>query len=247
MTLRLLCARLVATPLAAATFLFFWATGLLLWLAPPMRRWQHANSRFWSRVLLRVTRVRLRTEGLEKIPRDRPCVFAANHLSYLDTPVMAAALPIRFRFMAKASLFRVPIVGGHLRRDRHIAVKRDDPRDAARASIEAVRAVKEDAVSVLVFAEGTRSAGALQALKAGAAHIAIKAGAMLVPVVVSGTDDALPRGSLTILPATVRVRVGNPVEVEGLGSRDRDRVTERLQAEFVRLLGAGNGSVETAR
>ncbi len=225
-------------PLAAATFVAFWATGLLLWLLPATRGWQHVSTRFWSRILLRVTRVRLRTEGLEKIPRDRPCVFAANHLSYLDTPVMAAALPIRFRFMAKESLFKVPIVGGHLRRDGHIAVRREDPREAARASMEAVRAVKEDAVSVLVFAEGTRSGGALQALKAGAAHIAIKAGAMLVPVVVSGTDEALPKGSLTILPANVSVRVGNPVPVEGLGSRDRDRVTGLLLEEFQRLLAA---------
>jgi len=152
--------------------------------------------------------------------------------------VMAAAMPVRFRFMAKESLFRLPIVGWHLKRDRHISVRREEPREAARSMVEAVRCLRERVASVLVFAEGTRSGGALQALKAGAAHIAIKSGAPLVPVVIQGTEDALPRGSFMIRPATVRVRIGNPVEVEGLTPRDRDSLTERLEAQFRLILEA---------
>ncbi|MGH9674350.1 MAG: lysophospholipid acyltransferase family protein [Bryobacteraceae bacterium] len=231
-------ARFITTPLAAATFLGFGASDLLLWLVPPARRWLHVNSRLWSRLLLRLAGVKLVAEGLDRIPQTRPCVLAANHLSYLDTPVMAAAMPVRFRFMAKESLFRMPIVGWHLKRDRHISVRREEPREAARSMVEAVRCLRERVASVLVFAEGTRSGGGLQALKAGAAHIAIKSGAPLVPVVIQGTEDALPRGSLMIRPATVRVRIGDPVEVEGLTSRDRGILTERLEAQFRRLLEA---------
>ncbi len=227
---------LITNPLTLVTVLLFGISDALLWLLPPARRHLQANARFWSRRLLGAAGIRVQANGLEKIPRGAPCVLASNHLSYADTPVWIAALPVPFRFLAKESLFRVPVIGGHLRRGGHIGVRREDPRGAARSLVEAVRQIRDHGVSILLFAEGTRARGALQDFKSGAAQLAIRAGVPVVPLAIDGTDEALPRGSFTLRPARVRVAAGEPVPTAGLTARDRDSLTARLREETARLL-----------
>lgn len=227
---------LLTPPLAAATFLLFAATDMSLSLAAVTRRYQHAAARFWSRVLLRLSGVRLRVAGLENIPSGCPCVFAVNHQSLADTPVMMAALPVPFRFLAKQSLWRVPIIGGHLRRGGHIPVRREEARQAMQSLVEAARVVRERAVSVLVFAEGTRSAAGLGEFKSGAAHVAIQTGVPLVPVAVAGTAEALPKGAVSLRAAPVRVCVGEPIPTAGMTAVDRDTLTGELRRRVAGLL-----------
>ena len=90
-------------------------------------RWQHGCARFWSWLILKTGRIRVRVEGLENVPRNQSAVFCVNHQSALDIPILFVRLPVRFRFLAKRSLFHLPFLGWHLRRSGHIPVERERP------------------------------------------------------------------------------------------------------------------------
>src|ERR1700693_1397055 len=144
-------------------------------------------ARVWSRSLLLFARVRVKGEGLKKIDLGASYVFCSNHLSYMDTPVVLSSIPAEFRFLAKEGLFQIPFLGTHLKQAGHIPVPREDPRRAVRTMTGAGRIMREGRGSLLIFPEGGRSRdGVLQTFKEGAAYIAIKAQAPLVPVALVG-------------------------------------------------------------
>jgi len=195
-------------------------------------------ARVWSRSLLFFARVRVKVEGLQKIDLGTSYVFCSNHLSYMDTPVVLSSIPAEFRFLAKEGLFQIPLLGTHLKQAGHIPVPREDPRRAVRAMTRAGRIMREHGVSVLIFPEGGRSRdGVLQTFKEGAAYIAIKAQAPLVPVALVGTRKILPFGSAVFHPGRVRLRVGDPIPTEGLTLRDRGALTEAAHQQIADMLG----------
>ncbi|MGQ9635644.1 MAG: lysophospholipid acyltransferase family protein [Bryobacteraceae bacterium] len=215
--------------------------GTLSWLASladASGNLAHRIARLWSRILIRVSGLRVTVEGLEKIDSDRNYVIASNHLSLMDTPLVLAYLPLQFRFLAKRSLFRVPFIGGHLKRAGHVAIPREDARGSLKAMAEAAQMIREKGVSALVFPEGGRSMGQLQEFKEGAAYIAIKAGVPLVPVAIQGTLEVLPMGSVTVRPGRVRMQIGDPISTIGMGLQDRAVLTTELRAQIERMLAS---------
>jgi 1-acyl-sn-glycerol-3-phosphate acyltransferase len=202
----------------------------------------HRVARLWSRILIWVSGLTVEVEGLEKIQPGGSYVIASNHLSLMDTPLVLAYLPLQFRFLAKRSLFRVPFIGGHLRRAGHVAIPREDARGSLKAMTEAARMIQQRGVSVLVFPEGGRSMGRLQEFKEGAAYIAIKAGVPLVPVAIQGTREVLPMGSLTVRPGRVRLRIGDPIPAAGWTLQQRAALTAQLRAAIERMLSESAGS-----
>ena len=199
-------------------------------------RTQHRVARAWSRLLLWVSGVKVRVTGVGNVRPESSYVFASNHLSYMDTPLVLAFIPSQFRFLAKKSLFRIPFLGHHLHRAGHIPVPREDARASVRVMTEAARILRERNVSILAFPEGGRSDGSLREFKEGAAYIAIKAGVPLVPLAVSGTREILPVGSLHIRGGLVRLSVGEPIPTAGLGLRDRERLTAETRRRVAALL-----------
>jgi len=199
-------------------------------------------ARVWSRSLLLFARVRVKMEGLQKIDPGTSYVFCSNHLSYMDTPVVLSSIPAEFRFLAKEGLFQIPLLGTHLKQAGHIPVPREDPRRAVRTMTRAGRIMRERRVSLLIFPEGGRSRdGVLQTFKEGAAYIAIKAQAPLVPVALVGTHTILPFGSAVFHPGRVRLRVGDPIPTEGLTLRDRGALTEAAHQQIADMLGTEAG------
>jgi 1-acyl-sn-glycerol-3-phosphate acyltransferase len=196
----------------------------------------HRVARAYGHLVIWASGMRVRVEGLENIPRQGGCVIAPNHLSFTDTPLLMAHIPLQFRFLAKKGLFRVPFIGGHLRRAGHIAIPREDARGSLKAMSESARIVRERGVSVLVFPEGGRSRGELQEFKEGAAYIALKAGVPLVPVAIRGTREVLPMGSLVVRPGKVVLRIGTPIPTTGLTLQDRSRLTAELRAKILALV-----------
>jgi 1-acyl-sn-glycerol-3-phosphate acyltransferase len=190
---------------------------------------------FWARALLFTSGVRVDAAGQERVPRDRGVVFVVNHRSMMDVPVLMACLPVHFRFLAKESLFRVPFIGWNLSLGGHVRVDREDKRSAARALAQARRIIQAG-TSVVVFAEGSRSEGGMRRFKGGAAHLAIRSGAPVVPVGLAGTRDALPRGSIHIRPARVQARVGVPMETAGMTAADSEELTRRVQDRVSELI-----------
>lgn len=194
-------------------------------------------ARFWAGSLLRIARVRVRVEGAEHIDPNTTYVFAGNHLSYMDTPVLLRHIPGPFRFMAKKGLFQIPFLGTHLIQAGHIPVSLEDPRAALKTLSRAAQTIRDRRTSVLIFPEGGRSEdGVLQPFKEGAAYVAIKAGVPLVPVALVGTREVLAMGSATFHAGPVTLRFGQPIPVAGLTLRDREAMTEQAREQVVRML-----------
>ena len=145
---------------------------------------QHRIARVWAGMLLAVSCMRVRVEGLERLDPNGVYVFVANHGSFMDIPALLSTLPYQFRFFAKKGLFRIPFLGTHLQRAGHLPVDRSSPRASLKSMLEAARIIRERRVSVLNFPEGGRSLEGLHEFKEGPAYIAIKAGVPVVPVAI---------------------------------------------------------------
>lgn len=228
---------LITDPLIILATIILGSVNLLVSLFETTGYNQIRIAQFWSRLIIRIAGVKLTISGLERVLPDGSYVFASNHLSYMDTPVVLGHIPVQFRFLAKKGLFSIPFLGYHLQRAGHIAVPREDPRAAIKTMTTAAEIIQQRKISVLIFPEGGRTRdGALQDFKDGASYIAIKAGVPVVPVALIGTREVLPMGSLNIRPGYVTMRVGTPIPTEGLSLKDRGALTDRVRQEVVRLL-----------
>jgi 1-acyl-sn-glycerol-3-phosphate acyltransferase len=228
-------AALITDPLIVLATILMGTVSLATSLFDASGRAQHGVARLWARMLLRIAAVRARVEGLERIAPDSSYVFVSNHLSYMDTPLVIAHIPVQFRFLAKKGLFLVPFIGYHLKRAGHIPVPRGDARASLRTMAEAARLVRDRGVSVLVFPEGGRSPGAMREFKEGAAYIAIKAGVPAVPVGILGTREILPMDSLLVRGGEAQLRIGEPIPTAGLTIHDHRRLTQQLREGVLEL------------
>src|SRR4030095_14706394 len=140
----------------------------------------HRCARAWSWLILRRTGVRVRVEGLERLDPKRSYVFAANHQSIYDIPIVFASLPFQLRIIAKASLGRIPFMGWHLQRTGHVLVDRSKP---GAGVVKKMARLVAAGHSLIVFPEGTRSTdGSVARFKGGSFEIALDAGAPIVPI-----------------------------------------------------------------
>jgi 1-acyl-sn-glycerol-3-phosphate acyltransferase len=191
---------------------------------------QHRVAQGWARMLLRVSGVRVHVEGLEEIDPNASYVFISNHLSYMDTPVALAHIPVQFRFLAKRGLFQIPLLGTHLNRAGHIPVPREDARGSVKVMQTAAEKIQQKKISLLIFPEGGRSHdGVLRPFKEGGPYIAIRAGVPVVPIVMLRTRKVLPYGSGIVMPGTVTLRILRPIETKQMVLKDRGRLTEKLR------------------
>ncbi len=204
-------------------------------------RRQHRIAQVWGRMLMAVFLVRVRIVGAEDLSPDRPYVFASNHFSLLDTPLMFGFLPVEFRILARDGLWRIPFIGWHLDRAGHLPVNRTNPRRAVRNITYAAQKVRERRMSILVFPEGgRRRGGQMRRFKTGAAHIAIRSGVPLVPVAIDGTGEILPPGSWHLRPGVVEVRIGEPFQMSQR-SWTAKQLTESLRERIAELAACSGG------
>jgi 1-acyl-sn-glycerol-3-phosphate acyltransferase len=202
---------------------------------------QHRVAQAWARMLLRVSGVRVRVEGLQQIDANASYVFISNHLSYMDTPVALAHIPVQFRFLAKRGLFQIPLLGTHLSRAGHIPVPREDPRGSVKVMQTAAEKLQQKKISLLIFPEGGRSHdGILQSFREGGPYIAIRAGAPVVPIVMLGTRQVLPYGGGIVMPGKVTLRILQPIETKQMSLKDRGRLTEKLRDLISRELASSS-------
>jgi len=218
---------------------------------------QHSLARRWARASVLASGARLQVIGLENIPgyADRrshaaagirleqpPCVFAANHTSYMDTPVVFASLPFQFRILAKKELWGLPFIGWYLNRSGQIPIDTENPRATISSLGAGVKTLRQG-LSVFVFPEGGRTPnGELQPFLNGAAYLALRANVPLVPVALVGVYDLLPMHTRHFYHAprtarkTLKLVVGKPIDAQGLTLRDSDTLTARLRAAIAELI-----------
>jgi len=234
-------AALITDPLIVLTTVVYSSVCVVASLFDATGRAPRRVERAWAGALLAISRIKVRVQGLEKIVPDSSYVVVANHLSYMDIPVLLARLPVGPRFLAKKSLFRLPFLGWAMQGAGHIPVLREDTRASLKTMAQTARLVRERGVSVLVFPEGGRSPGPMRDFKAGAAYIAIKAGVPLLPVGLIGTRQVLPMDSLLVRGGPVTLRVGEPIAADGLNVHDHEALTRRLQERVAELAEGAYG------
>jgi len=203
-----------------------------------MARVCHDAPRRWSRGILWAAGTRVEFEGLEKLTRGGPQVLVANHESFFDVFALAAHLPVDYRFVAKEELGRIPVFGHAWKTCGHISINRGDRTAAVGSLDEAGRRIRDENVTIIMFPEGTRSpSGRLQSFKKGAFVLALQMGVPVVPVGIVGSRDVLPKAGWPVRKGTIRIRVGEPIPVEGLGMADRDSLVQDSWEQVAVLKG----------
>src|SRR5437868_12092596 len=160
--------------------------------------------RWWSSLILWAAGVKIRIHGMETLKLGEPHIFASNHVSWFDVPALAKILP-RYKFVAKAELFKVPIFGNGMRAVGMIEIQRENRKAAFGAYDLAAERIRSGN-SVVVFPEGTRGrAYPLRPFKQGPCVLAIAARVPIVPIIVDATIEIMPKASLWAQPGTIDV------------------------------------------
>jgi 1-acyl-sn-glycerol-3-phosphate acyltransferase len=248
MSLSYIRSLLITDPIIILATIVMGSISLLTSLFDSDGRIQHQISQIWSRMLLAVSGVKMRIEGLEKIDPGATYVFVANHRSFMDIPVLLAHLPLQFRFFAKKGLFLIPFLGTHLRRAGHLPVVKDNPRASLKSMTDAIRLLRAQGMSVILFPEGGRSKdGILQDFIEGAAYVAVKSGLPVIPIAMTGTREVLPMGSLQIMSGIVELRIGDPIPTASLTLKDRATLTQTMHDRVADLLSQSVSQPQGAR
>ncbi len=199
----------------------------------------HRIARLWGRSILLVSGVRVAVRGREHLDPGTPCIFMANHQSNYDIPVLLGHLPVQFRWLAKAELFRIPLFGRAMRGAGYIPIDRRNRAAAFQSLGEAAAKIRAGA-SIVIFPEGTRSPdGELKSFKKGGFALALQAGAPVVPVAISGTREVMAKGSLWIRPGRVTVTIGKPIPVAGGAFPNKEALMEAVRRAILAASGAG--------
>jgi 1-acyl-sn-glycerol-3-phosphate acyltransferase len=219
---------LVVIPLIALATAGFGCISLIAGLWDKSGREQHSIARIWARTLLLISLSPVKIIGREKLHEHETAVYASNHLSYMDTPVLFAKLPFQFRILAKQSLWKVPFIGWYLNRSGQVPVDSNSPRSLIGSLNRGVATLKAG-LPLVLFPEGGRAAtGQLQTMMSGCAYMAIKAQVPLVPLTLIGTYELLPIHAYALHPRPIFIVVGDPISTTGLSTRDADALTRRL-------------------
>lgn len=207
------------------------------WL-PAGGDWTFRSARIWSRWLLAWSGAKVESEFEAALDPRQGYVFLANHQSMYDVPTLILGVPGQGRFLAKRSLFRIPIFGWALAMGGFVPVDRADraaSRETFRIAVKRLQAGK----SLILFPEETRSRdGELLPFKRGGVLMALKTGFPIVPVGIDGSMQVRHRDGWAIRPGTIRAHYGRPIDVSSLEVSQSRELQERVRTEIERLKSA---------
>jgi 1-acyl-sn-glycerol-3-phosphate acyltransferase len=239
---------LIQLPLLTVITVICGSISLLVSFVDKHGRMQHRIARFWARAVVWGTGSSVTVHGAEKLRSQPAAVYASNHTSYMDTPVIFASLPFQFRILAKKELWPIAFIGWYLNRSGQIPIDTGNPHATLSSLGVGVKALRSG-TSLFVFPEGGRTAtGDLKPFLSGAAYLAIRAQVPLVPIALSGVYDLLPIHTRHLYPGALTVSVGEAIDTKGMTPRQTDELNTRLRAAIEGLLepesAVGRVSVE---
>jgi 1-acyl-sn-glycerol-3-phosphate acyltransferase len=220
---------LIQIPVMSAITAACASLSLLVAFVDKEGRAQHQIAQIWARLCVWVTGSKLTVRGAENLRKHPVAVYASNHTSYMDTPVIFAALPFQFRILARRPLWSVPFIGWYLDRSGQIPIDTDNPHASLSSLGGGVKALRSG-MPLFVFPEGGRTLdGELKPFLSGAAYLAIRAQVPLVPIALSGVFELLPIHTRHLYPGELTVRVGEPIETTGMTPRQTNELTTQLR------------------
>ena len=191
---------------------------------------------WWARSIVRAAGIRLHGERLDMIDPAKRYILVANHYSYFDIPCILAAVPQPIRFMAKVSLFKIPIFGWALARSGFIPIDRKNRRTAVKSFDQAGERIRRGNTIMIFPGEGRTSERTMRQFQRGAFLLAIKSGLPILPIAIDGTYDVMCVGAKHVTPGKVTVKAGTPIATEGASVRDKEKLADEARAQIEKML-----------
>jgi len=201
--------------------------------------------RIWAKCLLAASNIKVTVKGFSNLNLHGPYIYMANHTSNFDIPVLQSCLPVHFRWLAKAELFKIPIFGYAMKRAGYISIDRSNKESAIQSLQQAAKIIKNGA-SVIIFPEGTRNRNQnVQPFKKGGFVLAVDSGVPIVPVILHGTWKIMPKNQFLIEPGHVVVEIKKPIESSDYTRETKDLLMGKIRNVIVESLenAKKNGSL----
>jgi 1-acyl-sn-glycerol-3-phosphate acyltransferase len=189
----------------------------------------HWFSRAWSWLIMKTIMSPVKVTGLDGIDTSKPHVYAVNHASAMDIPVLYVYLPFQFRIVFKKELLAYPVVGWQLKRSGQVCIDQQKPTNSIAAIRSAVKSLKAG-MPLVIYPEGGRTPdGEIKPFLPGAFFLAIKAQVDIVPIALVGTYELLPMNTYHIKCRPLEMRVGEPISTIGVTMRDMEAVSAKVR------------------
>jgi len=222
-------AYLILDPLILSYTFVLGVVALIVSFFDSTGRRQHAIARLWSKMIMGTIFSPVTVIGAENLEGARAAVYAANHISAIDIPMLFTYLPFQFRIVAKQELFRTPCVGWYLKRSGQLPVDQSNARASIRSLNKAVESLKAG-MPLVIFPEGGRAPdGHIMPFMNGPFYAAIKAGVDIVPIAIVGTFELLPMDGFHVQPRPLYLVIGKPISTAGYSLREMEALAQHTQ------------------
>jgi 1-acyl-sn-glycerol-3-phosphate acyltransferase len=202
--------------------------------------------RFWAWLLIKAAGIDLRVEGLERVDPKQRYILIGNHYSYFDIPCIFVAVSSQpIRFMAKVSLFKIPIFGWAIGRAGFVPIDRKNRRTAVKSFDLAVQRIRKGNTVVVFPEEGRSRERTMRPFQRGGFLLALRSELPILPIAIDGTYDVYSANAKWIRPGPVTIRVGTPIPTAGLTVRDKDRLLEESRQQILQMLSAAPPAPES--
>ena len=197
----------------------------------------HKVATVWARTILFVSRVKIRTTGVENLDTEKSYIFMANHQSNFDILAVFAGVPFQFRWLAKAELFKIPIFAQGMRGCGYISIDRKNRESAFKSLREAAEKIKNGA-SVMIFPEGTRSKdGKLLPFKKGGFVLSQGAGVPIVPIAITGSLEIMSKTSWRISSGEISISILEPIDTQLYKDKKKEVLMDLVHDHLAEALG----------
>jgi 1-acyl-sn-glycerol-3-phosphate acyltransferase len=189
----------------------------------------HKVGRIWAKCILAASNIKVTVKGLSNLNPNESYIYMPNHMSNFDIPVLQAYLPVQFRWLAKAELFKIPIFGYAMQQEGYISINRFDRSSAIQSLNNAAEKIK-NGVSVIIFPEGTRSReNNIQPFKKGGFVLAVDSGVPIIPVIIHGTWEIMQKKQILVKPGHVVLEIKKPINTLDYTRKTKDDLMEKVR------------------
>ncbi|MDO9567023.1 MAG: lysophospholipid acyltransferase family protein [Candidatus Desulfaltia sp.] len=224
---------MIRTPLIAIWIvlvtIFFSSAAIIVSFITKRNDMPNKVAAIWARFILAASRIKVKVIGLSNIDPSRPYIYMPNHQGNFDIPILQAYLPVQFRWLAKAELFKTPIFGYAMGKAGHISIDRSNRKSAFKSLTNAARIIR-NGVSVLIFPEGTRSSdGNIRHFKNGGFFLAVDSGVPIVPVIIHGLWPLMLKNKVFVRPGNVLLEIKKPIESAEYHRKTKDDLLKKVR------------------